>query len=309
MGANTGLRRVLLATASLLAGSAAAAEQRVSIEVVNPRPFGHVIGDMLEQRITIAFADPLALDEDALPKAGRADIWLERRAPRLSASRGPGTTRQEIVLRYQVVNAPPEVRTIALPEVRLRLRTSESAVEEVVAEWPITLAPITPEYVLARSGLDTMRPDHPPPLIDTRGHAKRVAVSAALLALTLVYFAATRFAWPILSRPRRPFARAYRDLRRLARNGSDQHRERTALQRLHRAFDETAGRAVFKAHLERFFEEHPHFSSLRDEAETFYAVSRSQFFGIGGERPAMDRLTALARRCRDLERRAARGRA
>jgi mxaA protein len=81
------------------------------------------------------------------------------------------------------------------------------------------------------------------------------------------------------------------------------------MQRLHRAFDETAGQAVFAGQLARFFALHGEFEGTRTEAERFFRISREEFFSDA--RPAqpdapasLDAVLALARRCRDAEREA-----
>lgn len=300
------LPRLLLCSTLCLALSVSPLEAAhvVSVTALNPRPFGYVIGDVVEQRVVIDLRMPLELQQDALPKAGRVDLWLERRAPRVTPTHSL-TGRYEILLQYQVLNAPTEVKTIALPELRLRLRGGEGPIEESVAQWPITVSPITPDYVLARAGLEDMRPDHAPLPIDTRAHAKRIAAYAVLLALIGLYAAMRRGGVPFLPRVRRPFALACRDLRRLPWASAGAETQRAALRCMHRAFDETAGRTVFKEHIERFMTEHPQFAGLRGEMEAFYAASREEFFGHATDRRRdPDWLLGFAVRCRDAERRA-----
>lgn len=296
-----GARIALCAFAVLQAATATSA----TVTTVNPRPFGYVIGDRIEQRIVADAPAGFELVADTLPKAGRADIWLERQAPRLTTRHAGNGTRYEIALDYQIVNVPEQIRTIALPAIRVQFRSDGKTVEEAVAEWPITVAPITPEHVLSRAGLEEMRPDRAPLLIDTRGFALRISLYAAALAAVGGYYA---FAWlgvPFLPRTRGPFARAARDLRRLVRTPRDRTAYRSALQRLHRAFDETAGRTVFAEQLERFFAEHPQLAGIRADAQQFFCDSQQEFFASGTGPGSLDELLVFARRCRDAERSAA----
>src|SRR5690606_6133534 len=112
-----------------------------------------------------------------------------------------------------------------------------------IGDWPITAAPLAPVHVLARAGLDVMRPDIPPAVISARGPALRLAAYALAAALILLQFAYRRYGFALPWRPG-PFARAYRELRAYAAR-DDAAAYRAMLRRLHRAFDETAGRSVF----------------------------------------------------------------
>jgi mxaA protein len=277
------------------------------LEVRNPRPFGYVIGDRLEQQIAVEVPSSLSLVITSLPNAGRATVWLQRQGPRVATRRTGSTNRYEIAIGYQVVNVPEQIRTIELPELHLRFAGAQQSTESVVMPWPITVAPVTPLYVLSRAGLGDMRPDTSPQLIETRTRLLRTLMWAIGLLAIGAYVVISRLGVPFLARRRGPFARALSDLRRLARASPDETTQLRAMQRLHRAFDETAGHAVFAGQLARFFALHGQFEGTRSEAERFFRTSREEFFG--DVRPAhpdaptsIDALLALARRCRDAER-------
>lgn len=287
--------------AAMLAGASFGAAAAGNVDVHNPRPFGYVIGDVVAQRIVLLTPPDQELAPDALPKPGRVDLWLERRAPRVTTGRAGEARRHEIVIEYQIVNAPTDVTTIALPPLSLPLHGAQGVVDEAVAEWPVTVAPITPQYVLARAGLEEMRPDLPPPAIDTSAHVARVMLYGAALACIIGYFALRRFGLPWLPDSRPPFARACADLRRLARQPSGRDAYRAGLRRVHRAFDETAGHTVFAEQLWTFLERHPHFAPLASDAERFFADSRREFFGAGSDSHSLQWLTEFGRHCRRAE--------
>jgi mxaA protein len=289
---------------------AAEAREMPLLEVRNPRPFGYVIGDRLEQQIAVEVPSALSLVGTSLPNAGRATVWLQRQVPRVATRRTGGTNRYEIAIGYQVVNVPEQIQTIELPELHLRFAGGRQSTEAVVMSWPITVAPLTPRYVLSRAGLGDMRPDTLPQRIETRTLLFRILMWLIGLLAILTYVALSRFGVPFLTRRRGPFARALSDLRHLARASPDEATQLRAMQRLHRAFDETAGHAVFAGQLARFFALHGRFEDTRAETERFFNISREEFFGDArtahsGAAASINAVLALARRCRDAERGAA----
>lgn len=283
----------------VIAGPVCAAPD-VRVEVINPRPFGHAIGDVLERRVAVEVSGGLALGE--LPRAGRIDALLEARTPAVTASRRRGHTRYEILLAYQIIGSPESVTTAVLPAVPLAFVPAEAAPARTVPDWPITVAPLAPVHVLGRAGLEEMRPDREPAAIPTRPMVLRLGLYALTAMLLGLYLAYRRYGLPWWPGGPGPFARAYRDLRSLGAAGERDAR-RAAFQRVHRAFEETAGRAVFANDLPQFFAAHPRFNPVRDAIEAFYEASRREFFGEapGADAPIAD-LLALCRECRRRER-------
>ena len=112
-------RSVALVAWCLFSSTGHAAAPVLAPEVVNPRPFGHAIGEVLEQKIAIVAPRPLTLVAESLPKAGRTGAWLERRGAEVKSRRSGTGTAYEITLKYQIVNAPPELTTLALPALTL----------------------------------------------------------------------------------------------------------------------------------------------------------------------------------------------
>jgi mxaA protein len=289
----------------LLAGEIAWAQSSsLAVQTVEPRPFGYVIGDRLERRVLVSAPRQYSLDRASLPKSGRVNAWIELGEIALTERSGMNARNYEIGLDYQLLNSPLEVKTLELPPLRLKFVAGSERAEQRVGSWPFTLAPITPETVLARAGLEELRPDRAPTLIDTRAVRLRLALYGTLLGAALLVLGYRRFAAPLLARG--PFARAYRELAALSAHAQDPLTYRRALRRMHRAFDESAGRSVFAETLDRFFGERAQAARLRADTNLFFELSRREFFGAGlsADVRSLDWLLALCRRWREVERRA-----
>ncbi len=275
--------------------------QPIGVSVEQPRPFGYVIGDRLEQRITLSAPAGMSLDPRSLPRPGRTDLWLELSPPRLASDRHGGATRYRLRLDYQIVNVPEQVRTIDLPAIALVFIGHGTRETALVDEWPITVAPITPTYVLARAGLTEIRPDAPPPTLDAAPYRRLTLLWAAALIAVIAIMGAQRRGGLGIRQRARPFARAARDLRKLTRLPPETATYRRGLQRLHRAFDDAAGHAVFADRLAPLFAAHPELVGLRAHIERFYAASQREFFGSGSSSASLQEVLALADRCREAE--------
>ncbi|MET0217986.1 MAG: hypothetical protein ABWY07_03970 [Burkholderiales bacterium] len=303
-------RRPLLVLCGLLAvltasptGSAAELPSPVKrTEIAEPRPFGYVIGDTLTRRVVLEADRSATLDVEHLPRPGRVSSWLELvRADHRSIGAG-AAERHEITLTYQLFNSAPEVRTLALPALRIPFKTAAGAVAHEVPGFYFTAGPLTPDFVMARDGLQEMQPDAPPPPFSTVAVRTRLALYSAGLTAIALYFVYSYLGLPFLSRSRGPFARALRAVNAAARKGDERQGLPAALKAVHRAFDETAGATVFGEQLDRFFATHSRYAQLRPAVEQFFASSRKAFFGNGPADISLPWLAALCRDLRDRER-------
>ncbi len=134
---------------------AAARADSIPAAVVQPaRAFGHVLGDVLSQRVLLERGgSPLTLAE--LPTLRRIDLWLERRGARVAAD---AQGRHWLLIDYQIINAPRSLMVIALPP--LDLQVKEAAALHV-EPWPLSIGPITPAEPFGQGDLQSMRPDRP----------------------------------------------------------------------------------------------------------------------------------------------------
>ena len=285
------LAGVFVAPASEGAGVAPAP---VAARVEQPRPFGHVVGDVLTQRVLLAADRPPA--PEGLPGPQRLGTWIERRSARVERA---ADGRHWLVVEYQVVNAPQFLTTVHIPAWRLSVDASQPAL--LVPAWPIDVAPIT-AAATPGTGAWQLRPDRPAPAIATGPLRLRLLLASVALAACLAAWAGW-LAWRQWRDARTlPFAAALRTLRR----ADDGHP--SAWRTLHEAFDRTAGEVLRVSTLPRLFERAPQFEPLRDRIEGFYAQSAARFFGEARAAPAESAASprALCRDLRRVERRSAR---
>jgi len=244
----------------------------------------------------------LSLAEESLPKKGRVNAGLELSDIAVERHEQPGATRHELRLRYQIFAAPQQVKAVSLPAISLKLNGAAGSESLSVEAWPVFVAPLVAEPFVPSSGLGPLRPDGPPPTIDTGWLRLRLAAFGLLTVLLGGTLAYRRFVDLLPGRRPAPFAAAYRDLRRLAGDPSAAAFHR-GLKRLHRAFDETAGGAVFAEDVERFLAAYPRYRDAGPAISDFFARSRREFFapGAGLDEPDMPWLIALCRECRRRE--------
>ncbi|WP_018413124.1 hypothetical protein [Methyloversatilis thermotolerans] len=262
----------------------------ITPDVIAPRPFGYVIGDVLAQRIALD-ADGRPVTVSKLPPLERDGNWFERRTAVIEHDdAGRGWLRIE----YQVVNVPEELRTLELPALDLAIGDGTRRLQ--VPPLPVTVAPLTPTVVLARAGLEEMRPDLPVPHADAVTPMRRLnaalAVGVALLALWLLLLAVRRM-WALRSLP---FARATQDLKR-TRDDAE-----VSWRRLHRAVDETAGQVIRSDDVGLLLARAPWLTPMEAELRQFFAASQAFFFG--GRTEAGVDARALCARAARLERKA-----
>jgi len=298
------------AVACVLTASTSMASEQPELAaaiVEQPRPFGYVVGDLLTQRVLLEAAGR-RVEVAQLPALGRVGIWFERRSAR-TESRPDG--RRWLSIEYQVINAPQALRTIRLPAWELKTKSPAPLLR--VAEWPISVGPLTraspdsapaetpssggeavaaPEHVI-------LRPDRDAPLVPTAPIRQSEMLWSSALGVTLIAWLAWLLWRNQAEVARMPFARAVREIRHT------DDRAPEAWQALHRAFDRTAGRVVQPQSLPFLFTHAPYLAPLRAPIEAFYAQSSERFFGSGLPAEPIS-IHALCRDLRRLEKRNAR---
>jgi mxaA protein len=269
---------------------AAAPVTVLSPDVEAPRPFGHVLGDVVTQRVALDH-DGRPLNLPGLPPLERTGNWFERRNARIEHD---ATGRRWLVLDYQIINVPEELRAIDLPA--LDLPTTVDGQRLQTASLPLTVAPLTPTVVLARAGLEEMRPDADAPHIDTAALERRLHLALAAAATLAAGWIALLSLRRWRAGRRLPFSRAQREMRRLDAGSS------AAWRRLHRALDETAGQVVRGHSLATLLLRAPWLVPIEGELRLFFEASQARFFA---EHPGDDAdPAALCARAARLERKA-----
>jgi mxaA protein len=276
------------------AESAAPAAGVVAAIIEQPRSFGHVLGDVLTQRVLLEHAGR-PLQPGAMPAATRVDLWLERRPPRIETdARG----RRWLAIDYQLINAPRALSAIALPALSL---ATVSGPTLALPAWPISIAPLTPAEVFGQGDLQPLRPDRPVAALPTDAIERQLRLSLTALAGVLLAWLAW-WAWRNASEARRlPFAQAWRDLKRIDDPASAQ-----GWRIVHRALNASAGFVVHGAGVPRLVAEAPYLRPLQPRLEDFYRESTRRFFAAEADRAAADPsypLKPLCRALRDAEKR------
>ena len=276
------------------------------LELTTPRPFGYVIGDTIEHRISLVLDPGFELDPDSVPEPGRASRWLALNESVLTSEERNGTTRHSIRLRYQIVNAAERVIGAGTPPLSLRILGPEGDLPVVVPAWGFTFGPImTPEERTAGRRPD-LRPALPPPPFEIEVRTVRVAALGLLALVLMALIVRERLIGRFAAPSGRHFDRAWRRLRRRLKDSDSSDAFTEALVEVHAAFNATAGRAVFEHDLARFFVEHPRFEPVRTPIEAFFAESGKLLYGRNEAAPdtgpPLDRLRDLCRACREVER-------
>ena len=321
------IRRLAWAVA-LAATPVADAAEVATLAVQEPRAFGHAVGDLVTRTVTIDLPVGGEFDETSLPQSARRGQALELRqvtqrsyrqwgwqSGGQSGGQSSGQSdwqwlgrRHELRLVYQVFLSPPEVRTLELPPLTLRVKTPARVEELRVDAWPLTVAPLAPAEAPVREGLGELRPDVDPPLIGTAAAHARLWSYGALLLLLAAYLVHVYLGLPWWGRRQRPFTQAWRACRNMGRLPEAAPAELPLLFRhLHEALNRTAGRVVFEPELDRFIAAHPQFGGLRAELALFFQHSREQFFAAAapGKADTGPWLRRFCKACCDAERGAA----
>lgn len=306
MRSRSGPAALFLLIAAAFCPASHQAADKVEIHLENPRAFGHLVGDIVERRITLSAPRPLTLAPDSLPKPGRLGHAFELRELHLDSKESGRGTQYELLLRYQLFAAPSEPKTLDLPAFALQLDGGAQPEELRIDFAPIVVSPLTPAGTSLRKGLGGLQPDIAPAQMENKPALWRLVACAAAAALVLTYLGYVYLGFPFLNRQRRPFTLAYRQIHALnADDGGD--KIRAAMKRLHRAFNETAGSTIFQHNIDHFLSAHPAFAPLRSDIAAFFDESRKVFFDTDARAASKDiqRLLALCRQCRDIERGAA----
>src|SRR5262245_2350134 len=94
--------RVLLWMSALMGMATAAHAVAETACVEQPRPFGHVLGDVITQRVRLDVANADFTPAE-LPSAQRLNVWFDRRKPRIETA-ADGT--RWLTVDYQIINTP-----------------------------------------------------------------------------------------------------------------------------------------------------------------------------------------------------------
>jgi len=281
-------------------------DSRITIRTIEPaRDVGYTVGDVITRTAILEAPKNLTLFDTSIPivgnekkKRGKGN-GIELKEVKFDKHTGVTTNRYTLQLTYQVFTRSVTSRPAALPPEFVKFGGKEEKSFEVrIPSWSFRISP------LAVYGSVVVEKDmsgfQGPLLLDATQHKQMLwgllgVLAAALLGLLYVLGTST---W--LPRMGGPFARAFRDLKKLPDTAEGLSQ---AVARLHQAFNMTAGSSVFN--IAAFIELKPGFAPVGGDINRFFALSRTVFFEPTAahdiENP-MAWLKQFCRRCRDCER-------
>jgi mxaA protein len=230
---------------------------------------------------------------------GRLNRWLQLNDVSVTEQDSGGGKRYQIDLLYQQFYAPLEVKELRIPAFNLRFQQHGQTLEQPVAAWEFTVAPLRELVVRQDQHGEYMRPDQAPSLLDDHAIVQRL-----LVALALAFGIALRLACLYGYLPGLPkrsvFKRAQRKLQHL---GVEQLPQ--ALCAVHAAFNGLHGKPVFLHKLAEFYQSYPEYRNVADELAWFFDYSNRYFFGDASTMPQesdLQKIKTLCLHCREIER-------
>ena len=271
----------LLLTCSVLTVHA---QQTDNASVINPtRAFGYNLGDVIEQSVSLQRGDAIHSLQQ-LPVVQREGRWVARNSVTLSAD------GHWLEMRYQIINAPPDTRTISLPTLSL---PTDADINIEVPAWSFSIAPLLPAATAQDNALPIMQPDWQPPQPVTSQIVRRMLIFTALLGLLLLLWAAW-WVWRNWREARSlPFARAWHLLRQY--NHGVKEDAAPAWLVLHRAIDQCAGRSMSSGSIDELLTSVRWLEPFRSELHSFYQHSTQRFFSPDTQ-PASFDLASFSKR-------------
>lgn len=274
------------------------------IDVATPAAYGYTIGDPIRHEVRLEVDSRYTLDRAALPKRGRLNNWLWLEDVRVATTEHANATVYTVALTYQILSPPDRVTRLSVPQQTLFLAGGKQRVPVTVAAWGFTAAPLTQKPDPSALAFVEMQPSMPPMPLPLFLHGTFVALSVILFCSAIAMLLYLHWRLPWVARSNGPFARALRELEALQTQTPDAARYETALHCIHRAFNDTAGSAVFADTLVTFYKAHPQFRVRQDPIACFFEESDNWFFADPLEPvpAALTPLIHLCRSCRDIER-------
>lgn len=286
----------------LLLTFSTSAEVRIErLDIQQPRAFGYQIGDQLKRIIHLDLNMPYKLTRSSLPEAGTLTQWLEIKQPEIIEKVSDDTTHYTITLTYQIVNINAAIKNIVLPSHKILYQNSQA--EKVESHTALVPAFRFGVATLTNTANKNIQPDRKP-AVDPQSLTNLI-VLGALLLFALTVLAYLKWGLPFASK-HHPFANASHALKKLRKQTTTPNQHSEALQIIHHAFNETAGRTVFVEKLDNFFTEHKKFTTIKPAIEAYFMHSREYFFAgnkiDNNQAYSLAELIAFVEQCHDVER-------
>lgn len=281
----------------------------IEMHIVDPdHNVGYTVGDIVERTVTLEVKKPYKLVETSLPIVGferrykNQLVGIDLSSISHSKKEHSDSTTYTLHLAYQVFTNNLVAKHGATPPEYLKLVNAEGKIFQFrIPTFDFTISPIS---VFGAVKIENdMSPFRGPLLLNPEPEKERLEVLLAALAISLLglLYILGRHAWlPMMGGP---FARAYRELRRVPDTDAGLQK---AVARLHESLNTTAGQSVFNDTLDMFLAKKPGFKPIQADLERFFEISRHVFFEPGAAQSASTASLAwlkhFCRRCRDCER-------
>lgn len=281
-------------------------DPRITVKTIEPaRDIGYSVGDVYERTAIVTAKKPLKLVKTSLPIVGYERRYkgqltgIELRAISTEEKETSDSTVYTLHLTYQIFTNSIVAKPAVSPPEIIKFSDSGKFVEFRIPSWSFRISPLA-VYGSVKIEYD-MSKYRGPLLLDSGQHQQWLQVALAglaIAALGLLYILGTT-SW--LPKMGGPFARAYRDLKKL---GKKPENLSASLARLHQALNTSAGASTFDAL--GFVSRRPAYAHIQSDIAHFFSLSRGMFFENSGN--AADAATTQAwllkfcRRCRDIER-------
>lgn len=284
----------------------------VTMQIEEPsHKAGYTVGDILTRHMIISIKKPYKLIPESLPIVGYEKkykgqpLGIDLSDLKHSEKDDSDKVIHNLSLSYQVFTNSVVAKPGALPTEYIRLINTESKGKEVVKfRIPSYEFVISPLSIFGQVKVeDDMSGFQGPMLLDASAERKHLKILLTILALSLLslLYILGKHAW--LPRMGGPFADAYRQIRKLP---NDQASIQTAVSKVHKSLNASAGNSLFSDNLDAFLEKKPAFKAIKNEINQFFGLSRQVFFEPSAKHEAgnepMQWLAQFCRRCRDCER-------
>lgn len=296
-------------------------DSAVKMSIIEPeRDVGYTVGDIIERTVKLEVKKPYVMQTTSLPIVGYEHRYkgqvsgIELRRIRHEEMDNGDSRIYTLYLAYQVFTNNVVAKPAILPAERIKFsivdaKTGKTKIVQYrIPSWGFRISPLA-TFGAVKVETD-MSPFRAPLLLDASREKLRAKVLTGVLAVSLLglLYILGMHAWlPLMGRP---FAQAYRKLRKLpaTTEGLEQ-----GVSHVHQALNTTAGYSVFSDNLGKFLTEKPAYAAVHGELEQFFALSRRVFFAsptqnlaqmteLQSDDVALTWLRSFCRHCRDCER-------
>ena len=264
-----------------------------------PPKFGYFIGDVVEHRIDIAVVKPYTLAIEHLPKPGPRTRWLTVKDIDVDNKLSDDNNRYTIITTYQLFKGVKRTTKLTIPPVILRFNNNDNANFEFdTPAWSFSIAPLIRNNI--KDNELNVVPAIKPELLTVNTHFGLISIGIVALLSWLAWF----YDWlPFLPKRAGPFAKAFREIKKLSRGKLKPEAYESALKLIHRAINQTVEATVFADQLDDYYPDFPVLAESLNGLRTFFRISQGVFFD---KNPAKYRreypLTWLESFCQDLSR-------